>query len=87
MLKILFNILLVVGLLYLIRAMFSSDAGKPVPARVKSKPTPPRDTDAELLVEDPQCGVFVPYTTSVKGPGDTRFCSEECKKAWEAAHG
>lgn len=86
MLKILFNILLVVGLVYLIRAMFSSDAKKSAPARQQSKPAPPRDPDAELLVEDPHCGVFVPFTSSVKGRGDMRFCSEECKKAWEASH-
>ena len=82
MIKFLFNILLVVGLFYLVREMFST---KEKPAKPKQRP--PSDPDAELLVEDPHCGVFVPFSHSVKGRGDARFCSEECKKAWERANG
>ena len=33
------------------------------------------------LVQDPQCGVYIPKETAVKGPRGLRFCSPECRDA------
>lgn len=88
MIGFLVKIAIVIGIIYLVREMFSSGP-KNSGAKAKPKPAqkPPRDPNAELLVEDPQCGVFVPLSHSVKGPGDTRFCSEECLNAYKKANG
>ncbi len=34
------------------------------------------------LVQDPQCGVYIPVEDAVKGPGGTLFCSEACRDAY-----
>jgi uncharacterized protein len=48
-------------------------------------PTPPplgeRRVDGGELVQDPQCGVYIPKETALRGPGETYFCSEECRRA------
>ncbi len=36
------------------------------------------------LVQDPQCGVYIPVEDAVKGPGGTRFCSEACRDAYRS---
>lgn len=88
MIGFLVKVAIVIGLIYLLREMFSSGSSKTASKpKQKPSPKPARDPDAELLVEDPQCGVFVPLSHSVKGPGDTRFCSEECLNAYKKANG
>lgn len=34
------------------------------------------------LVQDPQCGVYVPKQTALKGPEGLYFCSRECLEAY-----
>jgi hypothetical protein len=34
------------------------------------------------LVQDPQCGVYIPKSSAVKGSDGRYFCSGECLKAW-----
>ena len=34
------------------------------------------------LVQDPQCGVYIPKETALKGPGGSLFCSPECRDAY-----
>lgn len=87
MIKLLFNILLVVGFVYVLKEMFSS--GKPTKPAPKPppKPAPRAEKDAELLIQDPQCGVYVPVTHAVKGTDGRMFCSEECLNAFKAAKG
>lgn len=85
MIGFLVKIAIVIGIIYLIREMLSP--AKLASRKTKASPKPASDPDAELLVEDPQCGVFVPLSHSVKGPGDTRFCSDECLAAYKKANG
>lgn len=50
----------------------------------RARPTfSPRDEriQAGELVQDPQCGVYVPRETALKGSGDQYFCSEKCREA------
>lgn len=86
MIGFLVKIAIVIGIIYLVREMFSSTS-KPAARKPKASKKPDPDPSAELLVEDPQCGVFVPLSHSVKGPGDTRFCSDECLAAYKKANG
>ena len=39
------------------------------------------------LVQDPQCGVYVPKETAVKGRGGAYFCSEACREAHQGKGG
>ncbi len=36
------------------------------------------------LVQDPVCGVYVPKSTALPGPGGEYFCSEACRDARRA---
>lgn len=36
------------------------------------------------LVQDPQCGVYIPKEGAVKGPGGHYFCSAACRDAYAA---
>lgn len=50
------------------------------------RPTVARDPDridGGELVQDPQCGVYIPKATALKGPDGTRFCSEACLEAYQ----
>ena len=42
----------------------------------------PHRIDGGELVQDPQCGVYIPKDTAVKGPDGAYFCSEACRKAF-----
>ncbi len=56
----------------------------------RSRPTfGPRDgrIEAGELVQDPQCGVYIPRETALKGPGGEYFCSEKCREAHRAEAG
>jgi len=33
------------------------------------------------LVQDPQCGVYVPKTTAIRGRNGMFYCSKECRDA------
>ncbi|GAB4275553.1 MAG: hypothetical protein Kow0092_31150 [Deferrisomatales bacterium] len=39
------------------------------------------------LVQDPQCGVYIPKETAVRGPGGRLFCSPECRDAYRGKGG
>lgn len=39
------------------------------------------------LVQDPQCGVYIPKDTAVRGVDGTCFCSPACREAFEAKDG
>jgi hypothetical protein len=43
--------------------------------------------DGGELVRDPHCGVYVPKASSLRGPGETHFCSEACRRAYEERGG
>ncbi len=54
------------------------------PARTQTQGRP--QASGELpggeLVQDPQCGVYIPKETALKGPGGQLFCSSECRDAY-----
>jgi len=83
LIKLILNIALILGVFYLVRELFSAST----PKSKNPKPTPKAGPDAELLVEDPQCGVYVPQSHAVKGPGDLWFCSAECLEAYRRSRG
>lgn len=43
---------------------------------------PGGEVQAGELVQDPQCGVYIPKETAVKGPRGQLFCSPECRDAY-----
>lgn len=57
------------------------------PVRRQAAPDPRRTnpngriTGGEL-VQDPQCGVYVPKDTALRGSGGRYFCSESCRDAF-----
>ena len=56
------------------------------PQRDPRRPSPPlggQRVDGGELVEDPQCGVYVPKESAVRGSGGKHFCSEACREAYE----
>ena len=61
------------------------------PARVTSRTRPETQRggtlDAGELVQDPQCGVYIPKETAVKGPDGNLFCSEACRDEYQKKSG
>jgi hypothetical protein len=56
----------------------------------RRKAPPPVDgerIDGGELVQDPHCGVYVPKGSSVRGRGETHFCSDACRRAHEEKGG
>ena len=53
------------------------------------KPPRSRSGEGEEMVEDPQCGTFLPISETVSATinGQTKhFCSKKCLKAYKKAH-
>jgi hypothetical protein len=79
MLKWIINGLLLYGAYKLFTSIKGDSSSK-----VEKKKASSRDKTREGdLVEDPQCGVYIPVEHAVKGPGGKRFCSEECAEAFK----
>jgi uncharacterized protein len=81
-----FRIIVVLFVLRLIRNFFTSNT------RPTSPPRPSGRTAVERaggqLVRDPQCGTYVPMSTSVhlvSGPNTLYFCSVACRDAYRKA--
>ncbi|MBI5444283.1 MAG: hypothetical protein HY900_24110 [Deltaproteobacteria bacterium] len=74
-------------LLYLLIIWAVVKCWKLLTAPAERPRTPPpvdgRRIDGGELVQDPQCGVYVPKATSLRGRGETHFCSEACRRAYE----
>lgn len=48
-----------------------------------------RSRDGEQMVEDPQCGTFIPIGDAVSaqiGGKQRHFCSKKCLKAYKSVH-
>jgi YHS domain-containing protein len=82
-----FRIIVVLFVLRLIQNYFA-----PKPRRASSPRTGGRNTAVERaggqLVRDPQCGTYVPLSTSVhlvSGPNTLYFCSVACRDAYRKA--
>jgi YHS domain-containing protein len=85
----LFRLLLFLGIGYLIvsgiRRLFL-----PAAASSQKQAVHTTDLDSVPLVQDPQCGRFVPQNEAIvvsrRGRSQTLyFCSEECRAAYKAA--
>ncbi len=58
---------------------------KPKPRVRSSRPRPRPEggtIQAGELVQDPQCGVYVPKESAVPGPDGQFFCSPACRDAY-----
>lgn len=78
MIKLLVNVALLIGFVYVLREMFSKPPKPKSKASPEHKPRPSKP--AELLVQDPHCGVYLPASEALKGPDGQYFCSDECLK-------
>ncbi len=93
MVKLIFEILLIFLIVKLFLALARpSPKKRSAVNRPSSNPSKKPHADAahreaEELVEDPQCGVFVPRSSAVKGPGGRFFCSEACRDAFAGKKG
>ncbi|TAL17723.1 hypothetical protein EPN96_04160 [bacterium] len=56
-------------------AFFGSEEEKP-----KHRPA---GAVKDELVQDPQCGVYIPKSSALKRGDGRYFCSRECLEAWE----
>ena len=56
----------------------------------KSRRPPNRTNQGETMVEDPQCGTYLPQSDAIKANFHGReyyFCSKECLKKFKNAQG
>ncbi|MDF1553389.1 MAG: hypothetical protein P1P84_10030 [Deferrisomatales bacterium] len=54
----------------------------PAQGRTPRRPASGGELRGGELVQDPQCGVYIPKETALKGPGGQLFCSPECRDAY-----
>ncbi len=59
----------------------------PAGRAARQPPRRPERIDGGDLVEDPQCGVYVPQAHAVPGRAGRYFCSEACRDAYEGRRG
>ncbi len=75
--------LLLFWLFYLLVKLFRSSKSRP------RKPEPEKTEAGEEMIQDPQCGTYVPRSLAVKlvANGKTyHFCSEKCRDAFRGSH-
>jgi hypothetical protein len=69
---------------------FFSQLSAPRSRRPASGPPPrPKERAGGTLVRDPQCGTYLPATRAISagsGANLQYFCSEDCRRAYLAAH-
>lgn len=67
----------------LVKALSGSSRRRPVP------PAPEKTAAGEEMVQDPQCGTYVPRSLALEQVIDGKtcyFCSEKCRDAYRASH-
>jgi len=85
-------IFVTVAIRFLVRliGMFMTPASRPAPRAGGPRPASrPTERIGGTLVRDPQCGTYVPMTRAIRvgsGPDAQYFCSEDCRRAYLAAH-
>ena len=55
--------------------------------RPRRRPPSPRGPSEEILVRDPQCGIYLPRSAGIRrriGGEEHYFCSEDCFEAFRA---
>jgi hypothetical protein len=82
-----FRIIVVLVVLRLIQNFFAPTARPASPPRAGGRSTAVERPGGQL-VRDPQCGTYVPISTSVhlvSGPNTLYFCSVACRDAYRKA--
>ena len=84
----LLRVLLITMIIRVVLGFFSQLSGP----RTRPTAAPPpraRERAGGTLVRDPQCGTYLPASRALKagsGTGMQYFCSEDCRRAYLAAH-
>jgi uncharacterized protein len=68
---------------------FFSQLSAPRSRRAPGPAPRPKERAGGTLVRDPQCGTYIPAAralSSGSGPDLQYFCSEDCRRAYLAAH-
>jgi YHS domain-containing protein len=86
-------LLRIVLITMIIRVVFGFFSQLAAPrSRPASGPRPaprPKERAGGTLVRDPQCGTYIPETRALSAGSGTNiqyFCSEDCRRAYLAAH-
>jgi YHS domain-containing protein len=82
---LLFRLLQLVCLFFLVSFLLQT-LFRPRARRGRS-PAPEKTAQGEEMVQDPQCGTYVPLSLAVVkviNGGKVHFCSEECRDAYKA---
>ena len=81
MIRLIFFIILLYILYRIVRGLLKSVSSRKTDSKV-------RGGDVDEMVQDPQCGTYVPRRDAVQKLIEGRpymFCSEECAKQYETA--
>ena len=80
LLRIVLLLLIIRAVLMLVRGVIAGASGE------QKGVAPPQGVQ---LVRDPVCGVYMPpgkALTERSGVGTAYFCSEKCRRSWQASH-
>lgn len=78
MIRFLLLLLVLWVIVKILRSLVSQAPRRPRPGSAR----PGRRVSGGELVQDPQCGVYIPRETAVRGTGGHSFCSEACRDAF-----
>jgi YHS domain-containing protein len=86
-------ILITVSIRFVVRLIgaMMAPAQRPSTGPSGPRPAPPRPAErvGGTLVRDPHCGTYVPENRAIRagsGASAQYFCSEDCRRAYLAAH-
>jgi hypothetical protein len=86
----LLRVLLITMIIRVVFGFFSQLAApRSRPARGPGPMPRPKERAGGTLVRDPQCGTYLPAARALSagsGPNVQYFCSEDCRRAYLAAH-
>ena len=86
----LLRVLLITMIIRVVFGFFSQLAAPRSRPASGPRPAPrPKERAGGTLVRDPQCGTYIPETRALSAGSGTNiqyFCSEDCRRAYLAAH-
>jgi YHS domain-containing protein len=88
LLWLLLRVLLITMIVRVVLGFFSQRSG-PRSRRAPGPAPRPRERAGGTLVRDPQCGTYIPTARALSagsGSNVQYFCSEDCRRAYLAAH-
>jgi len=80
-------IVVTIALRFVLRLIGQAASPRPRPAARPS--AGPAERSGGTLVRDPHCGTYIPMTRALRlgdGSGAQFFCSDDCRRAYLAAH-